>query len=81
MTVWEGKGEKRRGERGKEVAGGVTKWRDKGNGKERGGEGELVPPIHDLFAPRPCQYSEATEKRPLSYQTPQSVHMVRKSKL
>ena len=52
--------ERRGGERGKKKG-----WVEVGEGgKEgmkgreigRGGEGELVPP-HDLFAPRPCQYS------------------------
>jgi len=70
----EGRGAKRRG-KWKE---GREEREDEAKGKGRG-KGELMPP-HDLFAPSPCQYIAsiaAAEKRPLSYQTPQSVHMVR----
>ena len=47
-------------------------------GREREGwGGELVPPpSHDLFATPPASIA-AAKKRPFSYQTPQSVHMVR----
>jgi len=79
-----GKGGKTRGERGKEGAGvgrGKRKGRDEGKGKG-GGRGSSCPSPHDMFGPRPCHYIvsiAAAEKRPLSYQTPQSVHMVRNS--
>jgi len=74
----EGKGEKRRAERGKEGAGGGRggrKGRDegKGKGKGKGGEGELVPHMTCLRHAPPS--IAAAKKRPLSYQTPQSVHI------
>jgi len=43
--------------------------------KGRGEEGELVPPT-TCFRLAPASVV-ATEKHPLSYETPQSVHMVR----
>ena len=61
----EGKGGKKRGEWGKEEAnGGIggRKGRDEGNEKgERAGELVSASPSHDLFAPRPCQYSGRRE--------------------
>ena len=59
----EGKGEKRRAERGKEGAGGGRGGKEGMNGREgkgRGG-GAGAPPPHDLFSTRPCQYSGRRE--------------------
>jgi len=53
------------------------KAREKEEGWKVGGVSALSP--RDLLAPRPFQYIvsiAADEKRPLSYQTPQSVYMV-----
>ena len=77
-----GKGRERRGgKRGKKkgwVDGGGRgrrKGSDEEKGKGRGGEGELVPPTTCLrHAPANIV---AAEKPLLSYETPQSVHMVR----
>jgi len=56
---------------------GGRKERDEGKGKGRGWEGELVPaPPMTCLRHAPASIATA-EKRPLSYQTPQSVHMVR----
>jgi len=77
-----GKGRERRGgKRGKKkgwVDGGGRgrrKGSDEEKGKERGGEGSWCPPMTYLrHAPASIA---AEEKRPMSYQMPQSVHVVR----
>jgi len=76
----EGKGEEgREGKEGRldgEGRGG-RKGRDEGKGKGRGWEGELVqPPPTTCLRHAPASIA-AAEKRLLSCQTPQSVHMVR----
>ena len=76
----EGK-ERRGGERGKEEAGGRRggrKGRDEEKGKGRGVEGSWSPHGHThMTCLRHAPASTAAaEKRPLSYQTPQFVHMV-----
>jgi len=75
-------GEKGAGEAGEKkghVKGGAE---DKAGMKAREREGERgswCPRPHDLFVARPAPASiAAAEKRSLSYQTPQSVHGVRK---
>jgi len=76
-TGGKGKGREDEGRECKKGAGegrGGRKGRDKG---KENGRGNWCPP-HDLFALCPCQYITniaAAEKCPLSYQTPQSVHM------
>jgi len=51
---------------------GVKEREDEGKGKGWGGE--LVPPPHMTCLRHAPASIEAAEKRPLSYQTPQSVH-------
>jgi len=68
VWVWEGegreggKGEKRResGKKGRVEGGEGGKEGIKGKEREGVGRG-APPPPHDLFAPRPCQYSGRRE--------------------
>jgi len=72
----EGKGKEGRWGKEGRLDGGGRKGRDEGKGKGKGWEGNWCPSPMTCLRHAPASIA-AAEKRPLSYQMPQSVHMVR----